>query len=237
MNSKQNPGTMLMVGALSGTVGLIAFVALMVLGGYTFSPAFFLALLIAIVVAIVLLVGFHRKPPTPTGTDSAHGAGSSGGAGASSSSSSPSSASSAASTTASASPAAAPAAAAPAAVAPTPAPAPAPEPKPEPTPAPSGEVSDSDKPEMLSAAREGGPDDLKMIKGIGPKLEQMLHGMGIYHFDQIAKWTDRELAWVDANLEGFKGRASRDEWIPQAKTLAAGGETEFSGRVKDGDVY
>ncbi|OWU83663.1 hypothetical protein ATO6_17535 [Oceanicola sp. 22II-s10i] len=93
------------------------------------------------------------------------------------------------------------------------------------------------KPETLSAAREGGPDDLKSIKGVGPKLERMLHEMGFYHFDQIAAWGPEEVAWVDQNLTGFKGRVSRDNWVSQARTLADGGETEFSSRVKKGDVY
>ncbi|MBY6161077.1 NADH-quinone oxidoreductase subunit E [Mameliella alba] len=83
------------------------------------------------------------------------------------------------------------------------------------------EPTDADKPAGLSAPREGKADDLKRIKGVGPKLEQMLHGMGVFHFDQIAIWTEKELAWVDDNLEGFKGRASRDEWIAQAKDFAA----------------
>ena len=90
---------------------------------------------------------------------------------------------------------------------------------------------------LQPAAREGGADDLKRIKGIGPKLEEMCHRLGFFHFDQIAAWTDAELAWVDQNLEGFKGRASRDQWVAQAKQLAAGGETEFSKRVDKGDVY
>ena len=93
------------------------------------------------------------------------------------------------------------------------------------------------KPATLTEAREGGPDNLKEIKGVGPKLEQLLHSMGFYHFDQIANWTDDEVAWVNANLEGFKGRVSRDNWVEQAKILASGGDTEFSKRVDDGDVY
>jgi NADH-quinone oxidoreductase subunit E len=92
------------------------------------------------------------------------------------------------------------------------------------------------KPATLSAPR-GAADDLKKIKGVGPKLEVMLHGMGFYHYDQIANWTAAEVAWVDENLEGFKGRVSRDGWVAQAKVLATGGETEFSQRVDDGDVY
>ncbi len=93
------------------------------------------------------------------------------------------------------------------------------------------------KPATLDAARDGNGDDLKRIKGVGPKLEQMLKDMGFYQFDQIAGWTEKEVAWVDANLEGFTGRVTRDNWVEQAKTLAAGGETEFSKKVDKGGVY
>ncbi|MGK7653374.1 endonuclease [Roseovarius sp. B08] len=109
--------------------------------------------------------------------------------------------------------------------------------KPKAKPAETGEEDVGTKPEMLSAPRGGKADNLKEIKGVGPKLEGVLHDMGVYHFDQIAGWTDQEVAWVDANLIGFKGRVSRDNWIDQAKTLAAGGETDFSTRVDKGDVY
>ncbi|MFD0857732.1 endonuclease [Roseovarius aquimarinus] len=94
-----------------------------------------------------------------------------------------------------------------------------------------------EKPETLSAPRAGGADDLKWIKGVGPKLETMLNDMGFYHYDQIAKWSDAEVAWVDGNVPGFKGRASRDDWRGQAKTLASGGTTEFSARASKGGVY
>ncbi len=77
------------------------------------------------------------------------------------------------------------------------------------------------KPKSLEAARKTGPDDLKIIVGIGPKLEILCHRLGYFHFDQIAAWTDAEIAWVDDNLEGFKGRVSRDKWVEQAKALAA----------------
>jgi NADH-quinone oxidoreductase subunit E len=93
------------------------------------------------------------------------------------------------------------------------------------------------KPEALKAPRDGGADDLKQIKGVGPKLEALLHKLGFFHFDQVAKWTADEVAWVDENLEGFKGRVSRDGWVEQARRLAAGQETEFSTKVKKGDVY
>ncbi|OOY17716.1 NADH-quinone oxidoreductase subunit E [Thioclava sp. DLFJ4-1] len=104
--------------------------------------------------------------------------------------------------------------------------------KPETAQAEAGE-----KPKLLDAPRDGGADDLKMIKGVGPKLETLLHSMGIYHFDQIAGWTDAELAWVDSNLEGFKGRATRDDWKGQAEKLASGAETEFSSRAKKDGIY
>ncbi len=93
------------------------------------------------------------------------------------------------------------------------------------------------RPTGLDAARDGKPDDLKQIKGIGPKLEKLCNRLGFWHFDQIAAWTAQEVAWVDANLEGFKGRVTRDKWVEQAGILAAGGATEFSKRVDDGDVY
>jgi NADH-quinone oxidoreductase subunit E len=93
------------------------------------------------------------------------------------------------------------------------------------------------RPAALQEARGGQADDLKMIKGIGPALEQLCHNLGFFHFDQIAGWSAQEVAWVDSHLEGFKGRVTRDDWVAQAKILAEGGTTEFSGRVKDGDVY
>lgn len=79
------------------------------------------------------------------------------------------------------------------------------------------------KPQGLAAPRGGKADDLKIIKGIGPALEKLCHSLGYYHFDQVAKWTAEEIAWVDDNLEGFKGRVTRDEWVAQARILAAGG--------------
>lgn len=93
------------------------------------------------------------------------------------------------------------------------------------------------KPRTLDAPLDGMADDLKKIKGIGAKMEALCNRLGFWHFDQIANWTDDEVAWVDANLEGFKGRVTRDDWVAQAKLLAAGGETAFSKRVDGGDVY
>ncbi|WP_417767816.1 NADH-quinone oxidoreductase subunit E [Stappia sp.] len=91
------------------------------------------------------------------------------------------------------------------------------------------------EPELLKGARGGKADDLKRIKGVGPKIEGILNELGIYHFDQIAVWTEENKAWVDTRLK-FKGRIDREDWIAQAKVLAAGDETEFSKRVDGGDV-
>ena len=98
-------------------------------------------------------------------------------------------------------------------------------------------VAADGKPEMLKKARSGGADDLKQIKGVGPKLETLLNKLGFYHFDQVGSWRVKEVKWVDENLEGFKGRVSRDEWVKQAKVLAKGGQTEFSKKVKKGSIY
>ena len=91
-------------------------------------------------------------------------------------------------------------------------------------------------PETLSEARGGKADDLKMLKGVGPKLEETLNELGFFHFDQIAKWTEAEIAWVDSRLK-FKGRIERDGWIEQSKQLAAGEETEFAKKAKDDGRY
>lgn len=99
------------------------------------------------------------------------------------------------------------------------------------------EVAAGEKPVFLDAARGGTPDDLKLIKGVGPKLESVLNSIGVYHFDQVAAWSPVEVAWVDENLIGFKGRVSRDNWVEQAKKLAAGEETEFAARAKKDGIY
>lgn len=98
-------------------------------------------------------------------------------------------------------------------------------------------VNEGTRPEALDGPRGGKADDLKQIKGVGPKMEKLCNSLGFYHFDQIAGWSLDEVAWVDANLEGFKGRVTRDTWVEQARILAAGGETAFSKKVEKGGVY
>ncbi|WP_152540595.1 hypothetical protein [Sulfitobacter noctilucicola] len=92
-------------------------------------------------------------------------------------------------------------------------------------------VAADGKPELFETAPADGGDDLKLISGVGPKLEQTLNEMGIYRFEQVAAWRKKEIEWVDSRLR-FKGRIERDNWMSQAKILAKGGETEFSKRKK-----
>jgi predicted flap endonuclease-1-like 5' DNA nuclease len=81
-------------------------------------------------------------------------------------------------------------------------------------------ADDSNRPTVLmDAAPAGGGDDLKVIKGVGPKLEGLLNGLGVYQFSQIAAFSATDIAWVDSKLS-FKGRIVRDRWVDQARDLA-----------------
>ncbi|HEY9090863.1 hypothetical protein [Parasphingorhabdus sp.] len=126
---------------------------------------------------------------------------------------------------------------------PTPAPKPAPEPTPQPV-APAPVVTEPSKPATTPAPLPrkrpvvvdtapppppgkpnippavGEPDNLRLIKGVGPKLNTLLNNLGITRFDQIAEWKEAEIEEVDKYLESFSGRITRDSWIGQAKFLA-----------------
>ena len=71
----------------------------------------------------------------------------------------------------------------------------------------------------IGSATEADKDDLKKIKGVGPKLEGTLNSLGIYTFEQVSKMTETEYDLVDSLLTTFKGRAKRDDWADQAKQL------------------
>ena len=78
-------------------------------------------------------------------------------------------------------------------------------------------------PPTALARPEGKPDDLQQISGIGPGIERTLHRLGIFHFRQIAAFTPDNIAWVNQRLR-FKGRIEREDWIGQARRLAAGSQ-------------
>lgn len=200
---------LLIVWAIASAVGFVSMAALIILGSWSLMQALFAAAVIFLALGVLLSVLFLNPLPGPqtpgtAGWDMAAGQ------------PRPGAAPKAVGAHAAAAPAkpavAAKSEAAPADKAPQPqgaATAPAPQ-------------SPGAKPAGLAAPRAGGADDLKRIKGIGPKLEKLCHSLGFFHFDQIAAWTPEEIAWVDENLEGFKGRVTRDEWVAQAKQLARG---------------
>lgn len=71
-----------------------------------------------------------------------------------------------------------------------------------------------------SVAANQSVDDLKAIGGVGPKLEQMLHKLGVRTYAQIAAWSPSDVERIEGQF-GFPGRISRDGWIDKARTLAA----------------
>lgn len=124
--------------------------------------------------------------------------------------------------------------AAPAAAAPTPAPKPAPAPAPAPVaapkPAPTPTPAPKPAPAPTPAPAPSAPDDLTTIKGVGPKLAGVLGEQGVTTFAQIAAWSDTDIERVDSMLGRFQGRITRDQWVEQAKLLAAGDKSGFSAK-------
>jgi NADH-quinone oxidoreductase subunit E len=113
------------------------------------------------------------------------------------------------------------------------------EPATKPAKAPKAAASDAEviaaggkQPKGLKAPKKGKADDLQTIEGIGPVLEKLCHDLGIFHFDQIASWGAAEVAWMDGNLKGFRGRVTRDKWVAQAKLIGEVGIDEFLIRAK-----
>lgn len=87
-------------------------------------------------------------------------------------------------------------------------------------------------PERLKAPRKGKADDLKEIEGIGPAMEKLVNSLGFYHFDQIAGWSEADVALVDAEMKNFKGRITRDKWVAQARIIVSEGLEAFRERAK-----
>lgn len=104
----------------------------------------------------------------------------------------------------------------------------------EATPAPETAPSGDARPKAPAA---DAPDDLKQIKGIGPKLEELLHDNGVTRFDQIAAWGEAEIDHFADLIGRMGGRIRSDDWVAQARALSRGEETEFSKRVEEGSVY
>ncbi|MBU1287206.1 MAG: hypothetical protein KJ871_05710 [Alphaproteobacteria bacterium] len=77
----------------------------------------------------------------------------------------------------------------------------------------------AERPIALPKAVAGSPDDLTIIGGIGPKIQEVLNELGIFHYDQIAAWSPANIAWVDDHLN-FSGRIAREGWVEQAAILS-----------------
>lgn len=99
--------------------------------------------------------------------------------------------------------------------------------------APAAQPEPAPPPERVPApipAASTTADDLSLIKGVGPKLVALLGELGVTSFAQIAAWDDDAIERIDAQLGRFAGRITRDQWVEQAKLLAAGDETSFAGK-------
>lgn len=79
-----------------------------------------------------------------------------------------------------------------------------------------------------AAADEG--DDLTRIKGLGPKIAAALRALGVTRFAEIAAWTEADVARIDAQLGAFAGRATRDNWIEQARLLSGGDTAAYEAK-------
>lgn len=94
------------------------------------------------------------------------------------------------------------------------------------------EVAAAEKVEISEKAEIAGrpADDLTRIKGVGPKLSALLASLGVTTYAQIAAWTDADQGRIDGQLGSFAGRPARDQWIEQAKLLAAGDTAGYEGK-------
>lgn len=91
------------------------------------------------------------------------------------------------------------------------------------------------KPLVLSSPRPIGKDNLRKIKGINSKIENDLNNLGIYHFEQISKWSNKNCDWIEEFLHS-PGCAKSNQWVEQAKILFLGNETIYSQKVESGEI-
>ncbi len=94
---------------------------------------------------------------------------------------------------------------------------------------------DKHRPKLFDDPSDGRPDDLKKISGVGPKLEGVLNGIGVFYYRQVRDWAPEHVAWIDDKLP-FPGRIIRDKWQEQAGILANGDDTEFASRYEKGET-
>ena len=91
------------------------------------------------------------------------------------------------------------------------------------------------KPLILTSPKPSGKDELIKIKGINNKIESDLNNLGIYHFEQISKWSNKNCEWIEEFLL-LPGIARNNQWVEQAKILTLGKDTPYSLQVENGEV-
>ena len=99
---------------------------------------------------------------------------------------------------------------------------------PEPVSAP--EPAAAPAPAAAAPAETAAGDDLRKIKGLGPKMLTLLNSLGVTRFAQIAAWSDADLDDLDGKLGAFAGRPRRDNWVEQAKLLASGDTGDYEAK-------
>ena len=87
--------------------------------------------------------------------------------------------------------------------------------------------------EPVPAPEPDARDDLRRIKGVGPRYEEALNALGIHHFAQIATWGPDEMIWISFYLSG-SDRLKRKAWVPQARILAVGSKVKVPARIVPG---
>ena len=93
----------------------------------------------------------------------------------------------------------------------------------------SGQIINAPVHENLPGA-SGPPDDLTLLKGVGPKFARLLNDLGIRRFDQIARLSEGDIDRLENHLGPFRGRMQRDQIPLQADYLARGDEDGFEQR-------
>lgn len=87
------------------------------------------------------------------------------------------------------------------------------------------------KPLVLITPKPNGKDNLKKIESIDENIENDLNSLGIYHFEQISKWSYKNCDWIEAYL-ALPNYTKINKWVEQAKILANGNETSYSQDIK-----
>jgi molybdopterin-containing oxidoreductase family membrane subunit len=66
---------------------------------------------------------------------------------------------------------------------------------------------------------EDTPDDLKKLKEAGPVLEQHLHQVGIFTFEQVSKLEPKDFELLEELIPNFPSGENREDWVAQANKL------------------